>query len=440
LGLPLGGLVAVATFFAFGGWEWDASLLGPSALETAALAPASVAALSAPTPVAAPVEPPDRVDVLERGETLGSVLLGLGLDGEQAHEAAAASSRYVDLRQLRPGTRVAAFLGPAGEPVRFELEIAGKGELSVARLGSGWEPAWRAFERVVKVRAVAGTLAAALESSVERAGAPGDLAYALGEVLQWDLDFNRDLRQGDRFELLFEEVWIEGRYHGLGQVLAATYEQEGPSRRIEAFRFADGYYDAEGRPLQKLFLRSPMPYSRVTSRFSHRRFHPVLGVFRPHHGVDYGAPVGTPVRATAGGTVLSAGWDGGGGKTVKIRHPNDYVTCYLHLSRFAAGVRAGSRIAQGEILGYVGATGLATGPHLDYRVQHHGRWIDPLSLKSVPAEPLSRLELAAFGAARDAMRAGLAAGAPGPAAPASSGSVLAAAGAVAAPATVTSRR
>ena len=151
------------------------------------------------------------------------------------------------------------------------------------------------------------------------------------------------------------------------------------------------------------FLRSPLPYSRVTSRFSNRRFHPVLKVFRPHYGVDYGAPVGTAVRATAAGTVVSVGWDGGGGNTVKVRHPNEYLTCYLHLSRFAAGVRSGTRVKQGDIVGYVGATGLATAPHLDYRVQHRGRWIDPMTLASVPAEPLSPSRRAEFQLARAAM-------------------------------------
>ena len=151
-------------------------------------------------------------------------------------------------------------------------------------------------------------------------------------------------------------------------------------------------------------LRAPLPYSRVTSKFSAHRFHPVLKVSRPHYGVDYGAPVGTPVRVTAAGTVLLAGWDGGGGKTVKVRHANGYVTGYLHLSRFADGIRSGARVRQGEVIGFVGATGLATGPHLDYRVQRDGTWIDPQSLKSVPAPPLDHTQLADFVQLRDLLR------------------------------------
>ncbi len=167
-----------------------------------------------------------------------------------------------------------------------------------------------------------------------------------------------------------------------------------------------------GGPLRKLFLRSPLRYSRVTSGFSGRRFHPILKRYRPHHGVDYGAPTGTPVRVTANGVVRSVGWAGGGGKTIKVRHANGYLTAYLHLSRFAPGLRPGQRVLQGETIGYVGSTGLATAPHLDYRVQRDGRWINPLTLDNEPAEPVSDDRLADFLAWRDRLRESLAGDAP----------------------------
>lgn len=401
LGLPLGGLLA---FAALSGSLWDDSLLAPTALEAAALdphaaAPAFEAAVAAEPE---PAERPDREGALRRGETLGAVLAELGLDGEQTHAAALAAARHLDLRQLRPGARYAAYLEDDGKLDRLDFEIEGKGELSLEREGGAWTSRWRDCEREVEVSSVRGTLDGGFESSIARAGAAGDLAYKIAEVLQWDLDFSRDLRHGDRFAALYEEVWLDGRRSGLGDVLAVRYEQGG--KRLEAYRYGDGYYDADGRPLEKMFLRSPMPYSRVTSRFSNRRFHPVLGVFRPHHGVDYGAPTGTPVRVTASGTVAFAGWDGGGGKTVKVRHANGYVTGYLHLSRFADGIRSGARVRQGEVIGFVGATGLATGPHLDYRVQRDGTWIDPQSLKSVPAPPLDHTQLADFVQLRDLLR------------------------------------
>lgn len=377
-------------------------------------------------------EAPDRAATLDRGETLGQVLGELGLAATEVAGVAEVTGRFVDPRQLRPGLRVAAFVD--GEvPSRFELALEGKGELTVVRTASGWDGSFRAYAREARPRVVRGLLEGSLERSLVRAGGPAELAYAMADVLQWDLDFARDLQNGDQFEALFEEIYLEGRPAGLGRVLAVTYSQS--RRKLEAFRYGAGesFYDAEGRPLEKMFLRAPLPYSRVTSKFSMRRFHPVLKIARPHYGVDYGAPVGTPVRVTASGTVQSAGWDGGGGKTVKVRHANGYLTGYLHLSRFASGVRAGARVRQGEIIGYVGSTGLSSGPHLDYRVQHHGKWIDPQSLVSVPAEPLTAVARAGFdrelAAMRDAL-AGLAPYAPpAPAAPEPAATVLAQGGA-----------
>jgi murein DD-endopeptidase MepM/ murein hydrolase activator NlpD len=224
----------------------------------------------------------------------------------------------------------------------------------------------------------------------------------MADVLRWDLDFNRDLRSGDQFQVVYEEISLDGVRDRTGEVVGLAFWNRG--RRLEAYRHGGGYYDGEGRPLQKMFLRSPLPFTRVTSRFSHRRFHPVLKTYRPHYGVDYGAPTGTPVRATANGVVQFAAWGKGSGRMVKIRHANDYLTAYLHLSKFGSGISPGRRVRQGDVIGYVGSTGLATAPHLDYRVQLRGKWIDPLSIKSVPADPISTDAMPAFLASRDALR------------------------------------
>ncbi|KAB2965581.1 MAG: peptidoglycan DD-metalloendopeptidase family protein [Thermoanaerobaculia bacterium] len=411
MSLPLGGLLALAVVVEA---PWDEGMVAATALETAALDP--LGGLEADAVSSSPrgltEAPPARSAELKRGETLGQVLASLNLTPAEAHRVVESARAFADPRQLRPGTRWAAWNGPAGEVERFDLVLAGRGEVRVERRQEAWEANFRPFEREVRRRSVRGSLEGSLESSIARAGADGTLAYVMDDVLQWDLDFSRDLQPGDRFAVLFEEIWVEGAFTGFGEILALTYSQSN-GRQLEAYRYAEAgaYYDAEGRPLEKMFLRSPMAFSRVTSRFSNRRFHPVLKVFRPHYGVDYGAPVGTPVRATASGTVLSAGWDGGGGKTVKIRHPNDYLTCYLHLSRFADGVRSGKPVRQGDVIGYVGATGLATAAHLDYRVQQRGKWIDPLSLGGVPAEPLTSTRLADFRVARAAMQESLHSGA-----------------------------
>ncbi len=379
--------------------------------------------LAAPLPPGNPGAAPDSVAgdsvakasrppvelTIRRGETLSETLRGLGLEPGEAHAATQALRRYVDPRRLRPGDQYRAYFGAGEELAAFELALAGRGEVRLARNGEDWDCSWRPYERSVRVRSIAGTLADSLDASLRAAGADPELAYKMADVLQWDLDFNRDLQPGDHFEVLFEDVFLDGAPYGLGEVLALTYQAG--RRQLEAYRYGeDAYYDPEGRPLRKMFLRSPLPYSRVTSRFSRRRFHPVLKTYRPHWGVDFGAPTGTPVRVTAGGVVVSAGWDRGGGKTVKVRHPNGYLTAYLHLSRFAKGIRGGARVAQGEVVGYVGSTGLATAAHLDYRVQRNGRWIDPLSLSGVAAPAIPKAESAKFAAWRDALRLSLRSG------------------------------
>jgi murein DD-endopeptidase MepM/ murein hydrolase activator NlpD len=347
---------------------------------------------------------------LLRGETVTDVFEKLGLRGAAAQEATNSLAEHVELRRLKAGNTYSAFFNPDSSLASFQLTLAGSGRVEMKRAAAGWATDWRPFQRSVELRALRGELDGPLESSIRRAGGPMILAYRMADVLQWDLDFARDLQKGDHFEILYEEVLLEGEPHDVGRILAVAYENDG--RRHEAYRYGDSgvYYDGDGRPLKKMFLRSPLRYSRITSNFTHRRFHPVLKIFRPHWGVDYGAPVGTPVQVTANGVVTFAGWDRGGGNVVKIRHAGGYVTGYLHLSRFAAGIRPGTRVQQGDTIAFTGATGLASGPHLDYRVQHNGEWIDPLSLKGVRDEPIPTTRLASFRAWRDDIRTSMARG------------------------------
>ncbi|MCP4205036.1 MAG: peptidoglycan DD-metalloendopeptidase family protein [bacterium] len=350
------------------------------------------------------VEPYLLLYPFESGETLSDALTGVGLARSEVVEVVDELSPWADPRKIRPADQYSASFAEDGSVELFELWMARKGRVRVARSGDGWQGDWHPFERSVKVRSIEGTLEGALETAIASAGGEINLAILMADVFQWDLDFTRDLRTGDRFRILYETVYLDGVADGLGSILGVSYENGG--RLLEAYRFGDdgAYYDADGRPLKKMFLRSPLRYSRVTSRFSRKRFHPILKRYRPHYGVDYGARIGTPVRATANGTVVSAGWDRGGGKTVKIRHPNSYLTAYLHLSGYAKRIRSGRRVMQGDVIGYVGSTGLSTAPHLDYRVQRHGRWIDPLSLKSVPADPVPHRRLPEFLAWRDELR------------------------------------
>ncbi|MFO7867093.1 MAG: M23 family metallopeptidase, partial [Candidatus Aminicenantes bacterium] len=186
--------------------------------------------------------------------------------------------------------------------------------------------------------------------------------------------------------------YLENEFTAYGRILAAEFTNRGRSFQAFRYRYPDtekwDYFTFEGQSLRKEFLKSPINGARITSRYSHNRFHPVYKVYRPHHGVDYGAPTGTPVQATADGTVIFSGYKGGNGNYVHIRHKNAYETMYLHLSRFTRGIRKGSRVAGGQVIGYVGATGTATGPHLDYRLKHHGNFVNPLAHKFKLVAPL----------------------------------------------------
>ena len=361
---------------------------------------------------------------IRRGDTLGRVLQRAGVPASELHQASAAVSEVLDPRKLRARDPVVSMVRSGGELVGISLPRPGHGVVVAERRDGVWSGRYRPFRRAHVRRSVAGELRGPLESSIRRAGGPSSLANSMAGVLQWDLDFNRDLRLGDRFEIVYDELLLDGKVEGIAAVHALRYRNR--ERWVEAYRFGgdevggetvfgDGeavcgrpaptaYYDGEGQPLRRQFLRSPLPYSRVTSRFSLNRFHPILKRRMPHYGVDYGAPVGTPVRATADGTVLSAGTRGGGGRTVRLRHANGYLTAYLHLSGYAEGIRSGRRVQQGDVVGYVGSSGLSTGPHLDYRVQMNGHWIDPATLVNESVPPLADTLLPAFLQHRDALR------------------------------------
>jgi murein DD-endopeptidase MepM/ murein hydrolase activator NlpD len=247
-----------------------------------------------------------------------------------------------------------------------------------------------------------------LVASLNDAGENVGLAIMMAEVFSGEIDFNNDLRRGDQFEVLFEKYFKENQFAGYGGILATAFNNDG--RSIQAFGFkipgSDEmlYYDQNGRSVKRLFLRSPFRFEpRITSSFSHRRLHPILGIHRPHLGIDYGAPTGTPVIAVANGTVVSAERSGGSGNMVRLRHTNNYETYYLHLSSFAKGMRKGTRVAQGQLIGRVGSTGMSTGPHLDFRMRKNGTFVNPVveHRNLPPGEPVPEQYLTAFRKVRD---------------------------------------
>jgi murein DD-endopeptidase MepM/ murein hydrolase activator NlpD len=247
-----------------------------------------------------------------------------------------------------------------------------------------------------------------LVAAMQARGESVMLAMSLADVFGGDIDFNNDLQPGDAFEVLFDKEMSEGEFAGYGDIHAAEFRNDG--RVLRAFRFVTpdgkaGYYDEQGRSLKRFFLRSPLKFEpRISSGFSFRRLHPVLGTWRSHPAIDYVAPVGAPVVAIASGVVVRAGWAGGAGNMVTVRHNNGYESSYLHLSAITRGVRAGVRVGQGEVIGRVGKTGLATGPHLDYRLKKDGKWVNPLveHKRLPPGEPIPADLMAAFEASRNA--------------------------------------
>lgn len=414
--LPVG-LTCVALTLSVATHRLELEVGSPFPLAPTARWSQSIARLSSPGELElASVSPaPVPLDLsFRRGETLGAALQSLGLSPLEAVRAAEALAGHLDVRRIRPGDRYSAWRDEDEQVAALQFVVEDRGRIRLDRAAEGWQTSFVPFERRMVSRTVRGTVEGPLASAVTAVGARPDLAYRMADVLQWDLDFSRDLRRGDRFAVAYDVLEIEGQRRAVGDLWALSFLNG--SRQIEAYRFGEkgGYYDGEGRPLEKMFLRSPLKFAHVTSKFSHRRLHPVLKTYRPHWGVDYRAAVGTPVRVTAGGVVVSAGWSRGAGKMVKVRHPNGYLTAYLHLSKFAPGVRPGRRVGQGDLIAYSGSTGLSTAPHLDYRVQKNGRWIDPLELKNVPAEPIPSLQLAAFHAWRDLCRESLSRGTPLP--------------------------
>lgn len=247
-----------------------------------------------------------------------------------------------------------------------------------------------------------------LVAAIDAAGEKVQLAIALAEVFAGDVDFESDLQPGDSVELLFEKIFREGEFAGYGNLLAARLLNDG--RDLHAYRFLQngkpGYYDDRGRSLRRVFLRSPLKFeARVTSRFSYRRLHPVHRTYRAHLAVDYGAPYGAPVVAVASGVVAAAGYSGASGLMVRLRHPNGFESYYLHLSRLGKGIRAGARVEQNQLIGRVGSSGTATGPHLDYRLKRNGAFVNPLAIhrRMPPGEPIAAGARAAFAVERERM-------------------------------------
>ncbi len=340
----------------------------------------------------------ERVSVRD-GDSLYLIFNRKGLSQTDLHHLLASGEHGKKLKRLRPGQSFAYLRDQDGQIDRFHHEVDELTTVEFTRSGDGFASrvVTREYDRRVAVKN------GVIESSLFAAarGVPEQVVHQFVDVLEWDVDFARDLRKGDSFSLLYEELHIDDRRVGAGDVLALEFRSQRAGEPVRAFRYTDSnghtdYFTPDGRTLRRAFMRNPLRFTRISSRFSKSRLHPVLRIRRPHRGVDYAAPRGTAVRATGNGRVSFAGRKGGYGKTVLITHGNAHTTLYAHLSRYAKGVRRGTRVQQGQVIGYVGSTGISTGPHLHYEFRVNGVHRDPLTVKLPRAAPLDENELKKF--------------------------------------------
>lgn len=354
----------------------------------------------APQPLDPPLELQARSERVRSGDTLAGVLGRLGLDGPAAAGAVNAFAELIELRHVRPGESLRVVR--AGEAIqRIEYRRGPIEEYVVTADAAGvWSAHERAFELTQETVRVDGVLESSLYEAIREAGESPSLAMALADVLAWDVDFYLDPRKGDSFRIVVEKLSHEGRTIRYGDILAAEYDGQVTGKR-RVFRYTNpetgeyDYYAEDGSAAKRTFLKSPLKFARISSGYG-GRIHPTLKYYKQHQGVDYAAATGTPVWAIGDGVVTRAGWGGACGNMVVLRHANGLETIYCHFSRIAKDVRVGMRVPQKQVIGYVGATGRATGPHLHFGVKRHGRFVNPLTLKLPPAEPLPAEELPAF--------------------------------------------
>ena len=330
----------------------------------------------------------------KKGDTLYEFLLDLNLPPQEIFQVLESSKTVYDLKKIKPDTTITLDIDFHKHSLnRLAYNFDDEHLLVVHKTNEGYSSSKEKILYDTSLRTIQGTIKNNLFDDAIAAGGNPQLILNFADIFAWDVDFFTDLRKHDSFKILFEEIYKDGAFVKCGKILAAEFVNDGKQLRV--FRFEDdqgqtGYYDDRGRSVAREFLKSPLRYSRISSGFTKRRFHPILKIYRPHLGVDYAAPTGTPVEATCDGKIIYIGRKGNYGKCVKIKHNHIYTSFYGHLARFAKGLKKGSRVKQGKVIGYVGSTGLATGPHLDYRLQKRGTFINPLTLKSTQKHTVSK--------------------------------------------------
>ena len=335
---------------------------------------------------------------IERGDTIASILQRLQIDDASAGQVLQRTSEARLLYRLIPGRTIRAHTTAAGQ-LRALRYLTGTQLLKIDREGDALVVSEGAAEVETRLHMRSGEIRSSLFAATDAAGMSDAVAVQIAEVFSTDIDFHRDLRKGDRFAAVYEVQYHQGELVKTGRLLSAEFVNNGKTFQAVWFQNPDGeggYYTPDGKNIRKAFLRSPLEFSRISSGFTISRFHPVLQTWRAHKGVDYAAPTGTRVRATGDGIIEFVGRQGGYGNLVVLRHQSKYTTWYGHLSGFAPGMQKGKRIVQGDVIGFVGSTGIATGPHLHYEFRTNDVHQDPLRVAMPPAPPLAPQHRAAF--------------------------------------------
>ncbi|VVO34584.1 peptidoglycan DD-metalloendopeptidase family protein [Pseudomonas fluorescens] len=367
---------------------------------------AEVASEPAPAPTAAPVPaieekkaPSHREVVVAKGDTLSTLFEKVGLPAASVHEVLASGKQAKLFGQLKRGQKLEFELNPEGQLVNLHSKVSDLETISLTRNDKGY-----AFNRItakptVRSAYVHGVINSSLSQSAARAGLSHRMTMDMASVFGYDVDFAQDIRPGDQFDVIYEQKVVNGKAVGTGPILSARFINRGKTYTAVRYTNKQGnssYYTADGNSMRKAFIRTPVDFARISSKFSMGRKHPILNKIRAHKGVDYAAPRGTPIKAAGDGKVLLAGRRGGYGNTVIIQHGNTYRTLYGHMQGFAKGVKTGGSVKQGQVIGYIGTTGLSTGPHLHYEFQVNGVHVDPLGQKVAMADPISKAERARF--------------------------------------------
>lgn len=347
------------------------------------------------------------MDVLQysirRNSTFYSSLRDLGLSSQEIQKIVRSAGQHFDLSKILAGTEFQLYYAkePLGRLMEMEFELSPVKTLRLLRKTDGeWGSNLTELQSETRWLSFSGRVSSSLWESAGYAGMDPSLIGELTEIFAWQIDFAREVRNGDRWRILVEQRHAGDKVIGWGKILAAEYENGGVLHsgvRLQTSTGEDlGFFSPDGKSLRRMFLKAPLKFGRISSRFQLRRFHPILKTARPHRGVDYAAPIGTPILAVGDGVVVQSGWLGGAGKAIRLRHNSTYQTAYKHLHGFAQGVRVGARVRQGQVIGYVGTTGLSTGPHLHFELWDRGKFVDPLGKKFPSSDPVPTKYLSSF--------------------------------------------